>query len=351
MKILFVDTSVSGHHFSYMRALSQIEGIQCHYMLPTECNIAGTIHIRPLKAAGSNIFIYVRWLLEIRKVARMEKITTIHILNGDLLCHYYGFFLGMLKKEFKVVITFHQDRNYILHKFIYKRIFNHLHVGIVHNELLEQRIRKDGINNVCFINYPSLFQDYFHDIKSSNIKDKWGIPKGKKVILALGETRYEKGIDLLIKALNLIKEEFFLLVVGQEKDFDEAYIKKAANFTNYKLHMNLSDEEMIEIYRMADMVVLPYRKGYDGTSGPLCEGAAYEKLIIGPNHGNLGHIIKNNHLGFVYESENVQSLADTLEMALDMDFAYDEKALYFSERLSIHEFCGNYKNLFDIIGA
>lgn len=352
MNILFVDTSISGHHITYMRALSQIEGLQCHYMLPAECNIPGTIHIRTLSFQGKNIIRYLRWLLEIRKIARLEKVKMIHILNGDLLYRYCGFLLGLLSKEFELVGTFHHEMSSRFRNISYRRIFGRLQLGVVHAQSMEYSLRKAQISNVCLIHYPNQLPEDYPETDHKILKRSWGIPEDCKVILFTGETRYEKGIDLLIKALNQVTGAFYLIVAGRIKDFDEPYLKQAIKFSQYRLLLNqMNEEELSELYRITDIVVLPYRRSYDGASSSLWEGAVYEKIMIGPDHGSFGHIIKNHHLGYVFETENLDALAETIEMALASDFSYDEKALTFSESLSIHEFCSNYKNLYETIAG
>ena len=74
---------------------------------------------------------------------------------------------------------------------------------------------------------------------------------------------------------------------------------------------------------------------------------AYGKTIIGPNHGSLGQIIKDNHLGYTFESENVDDLARTINKALSETFIYDEYAKKYQSSLSVDSFIDSHKNLYD----
>ena len=47
-------------------------------------------------------------------------------------------------------------------------------------------------------------------------------------------------------------------------------------------------------------------------------------MIVGPNHGNLGDTISKNHLGYTFETENVESLAEVLNRALAEKWEPDE---------------------------
>lgn len=52
----------------------------------------------------------------------------------------------------------------------------------------------------------------------------------------------------------------------------------------------MTDREFAEVIAASDIIALPYRKKFNGASGPLVEGVYLGKCIIGPNHGNLGKL-------------------------------------------------------------
>ena len=89
---------------------------------------------------------------------------------------------------------------------------------------------------------------------------------------------------------------------------------------------------------------------FDGASGPLTEGVNHKKMIIGPDHGSLGRIIEEHHLGYTFESENVLSLHDVIKTALEDDFSYDETADEYRNSLSPDTMRKQYESLFDQIG-
>ena len=91
---------------------------------------------------------------------------------------------------------------------------------------------------------------------------------------------------------------------------------------------------------------MPYRKIFDGASGPLAEGVAYSKTIIGPSHGSIGQIIRDNHLGKCFETEDVNSLARTIDNMLEAGFEYDEIAKQYQNSLKVTVFQENHKALY-----
>lgn len=78
----------------------------------------------------------------------------------------------------------------------------------------------------------------------------------------------------------------------------------------------LSREEYIDSIVASDYIILPYTREFNGASGPLAEGVVANKVIIGSNYGSLGKIITENELGYTFEVENSEDLANVIDNAL-----------------------------------
>lgn len=109
----------------------------------------------------------------------------------------------------------------------------------------------------------------------------------------------------------------------------------------------LTDRELSCAINSADIIALPYRKMFTGASGPLTEGVCLDKIIVGPDHGSIGDIITANHLGYTFEAENVDSLADVMQKALSYDFVIDESYEEYKKRLSPEKFVKEYIRLYN----
>jgi glycosyltransferase involved in cell wall biosynthesis len=108
----------------------------------------------------------------------------------------------------------------------------------------------------------------------------------------------------------------------------------------------LSNEKLSYCLDAADIVVLPYRKSFDGASGPLGEGVALGKIIVGSNHGSLGDLIEENHLGYTFESENINSLYESIELALSQTFIADSTYKKYKNMLNPAFFVDAYSKLY-----
>ena len=97
----------------------------------------------------------------------------------------------------------------------------------------------------------------------------------------------------------------------------------------------------------ADIIVLPYRKIFDGASGPMCEGIYLGKTIVVPDHGSLGKLIRQSHTGYVFESENVDELAACLNYALHHPCFYDLEAYKAQQELRPELFTERYMRIYE----
>ena len=143
-----------------------------------------------------------------------------------------------------------------------------------------------------------------------------------------------------------------MLIAGKEEDITKDQIEEETASYRDKVTVILDylDEDRFAMcLNCSDIIVLPYRKKFDGASGPLGEGVAIGKMVVGPNHGSLGQIIRDNHLGFTFEAENEDDLCAVLEEAINSDWTADDRYIAYQELLSPRRFQADYKRLYDQI--
>lgn len=293
----------------------------------------GIVYLPHEDIGGLKIRNYLRFVKSVKKLVEREQPDVVHFLDGNPLVNYMGLGLGFLKR-YKTVITYHLYFGGCYKELGHKRLAKLSH-SVVHTKELASRFQKFG--PVTHIEYPNfLMRDEKAEGEPGNI-------------LALGQTRYEKGLDLLLEALCGVKNDFTLTVAGAVGAFDESFIKEHSKPYADRVRLrlcHLSEEEVRSALRQCSIVALPYRNSFDGASGPLTEGVGYRKCIIGPASGSLGKNIRDNHLGYTFEGENVPSLQLALERALTQPFAYDGTAEAYRAFLSPERFRQQYTDLY-----
>lgn len=340
MKVLFVDDMLWGHHVPYLRALADTNNYESVVLISEKISgmLAKQIVYDKLSFDSKKVSDYIECLHFIEKQAQKEKADIIHFVNGDKIMRYFGLGMERLSKRCKVIITFHRFFPGFIRKLSYQLMSRH-RVAVVHTDSFFLQMKQFKIQNISHIEYPSFLQS------SQGRKMSSVVP----VIGMYGGTRFEKGLDILLKALEKVKEPFKLVIAGIEVDFKQQEIEKMCATYGDKVLLDmrfLSESELRDYWNQTDLLVLPYRLSFAGASGQLTEGVNRGLPIIGPEHGSLGDIIRNNHLGEVYKSEDIDDLAETIERVLKHGFFYDEVAKQYQRNLNPKRFCEDYYNLY-----
>lgn len=343
MKVLFVDISTSGHHLTYLSALALQKDIEPVLVLPEKVDMDCKQYV--VARDKHTLSAMNAWLKNVLLVAQKEKPDIIHFLYGDIFYRFFGFGLGQFKK-FKTVVTLHWVKTGFVERISTKMLCTKMDRVVVHSEYIRQVLQSYGVKNAVHIEYPQ-----FNELKipKEDACQYFGLEKDVPVIACIGNTRYDKGLDILLEALKRVNAPFRLLIAGKAEAFDEDYI--AQHIAGYEERVTrclyfLSDEELSNALCASDLIVLPYRKKFDGASGPLGEGVALGKCIVGPNHGTLGYTIEQNHLGYTFESENADDLAHTLDIALQEKFYRDEVYSSYKNSLRVDYFKDKYQRVY-----
>lgn len=345
MKVLFVDNKLTGHHVAYAKKLSTSQLITPLFSLPQKCTILDGDQT-VIKSNPDSLWGYIRWLQEIRKVAKGNKVDVIHFLYADVL--YKGFGIGLRKlKKYRVIGTFHQVRRSLLRDLSRKFIFKKINCGVVHTNQLKTLLKECNIKNIRHIEYPRFNTSV--EVTEEYAKTYFSIPRDTTTLVALGGTRRDKGLDILLEALKGVSQPFHLLIAGKEEAFTRSFIEEKISHYKDKVTIILkflSDDEMNLALTAADVVVLPYRKTFDGASGPLADGVWNKKLILGSNHGSLGNIIESNHLGLTFETENIHDLRCKIERLLHEDIRWNEDSDKYRKQLDPDYFLRMYEKVY-----
>lgn len=349
MKILFVDTALQGHHATYLQSLLNAAGGECVVCAPAggEAIYTRAARFYPISELKTSWKAYWKNLFLLVKIARIEKPDIVHLVYGDAWFRFAGIGLSLIPG--KKVMTCHQIRHWDrLSIHIYRKFSKWARFLVFHTEDLTERMRERGIHHAVHIEYPQFNVNMA--ISREAARQKIGIPNNDTpVILALGGTGILKGLDILLQALNHVESPFYLLVAGKPVDFSVDYIREQSRAYQERVLLKpyfLSEEEVDDCLKACDVVCLPYRRKFDGASGPMGEGVVRSKLIVGPNHGSLGKTIRDHHLGITFETEDVNSLANALEHALKLKWKPDERYEAYQSQLDPKRFEAEYAKLY-----
>lgn len=154
-------------------------------------------------------------------------------------------------------------------------------------------------------------------ITDNSLKSTYGIPSGKTIITCVAFHGHIKGIDILLKALSVLKEkyeykDFVCLQVGGGNDNYLSYLKKLTCDLDIKdevYWMGLQDK-VSEIYAISDICVQPSRS--EGISLSLMEASMQGVPIIATDTGGIPEIVSDGINGFLTAPEDYNGIADKI---------------------------------------
>ncbi len=178
---------------------------------------------------------------------------------------------------------------------------------------------KFGGKIICHARDTEVFNPYKYS--GSLIKKRYGINKNK-IVMFFGTPRPHKGIEDLIKAVNLIRsKDIALVIVGiDESSYCKDIVKLGEEILADKfieLPMQLF-ERVPEILAMSDIVVIPQRNNFASIGqipAKIIDAMAMAKPIVSTNVSDIPEILEG--CGWVVEPGNPFHLAQAIKYIFD----------------------------------
>jgi glycosyltransferase involved in cell wall biosynthesis len=158
--------------------------------------------------------------------------------------------------------------------------------------------------------HESVDTNLFKPIEVDKVREKYGIPKSKRVILQIATINKKKRPELLIKAFAAVKNKIpnsILMFVGPTTDQNhKAYLQKLIdelNLSNDVMFMggNFHYTAIPELINCADLLAITSIS----ETGPLpaLEAFACGIPIVSTDVGLVPQIIRNNNLGRIVKAD------------------------------------------------
>jgi glycosyltransferase involved in cell wall biosynthesis len=186
---------------------------------------------------------------------------------------------------------------------------------------------------------------FFYDLPATNSEQtlrSFEIEPGKLLVLWQGIIFPYKGIDLLLNAWQQVEadiDDVCLLIAGTGAPEFLEQIREQINRLNLKrvkLHPRfISSEELVAIYRAADIVVYPYRA--ITTSGALATGLALGRTIVASDLPVFRELLTNRENALLVDPQNSSALSGALtelskSFALRQQLASKVEAMHFGDQ-------------------
>lgn len=352
IKVLLCERSLSGHRKTYLEWLTKIGEIETYIFAPQNIGIDQK-HFFKYNSNLNNksIISYYNWIAKISEIVEKNKITVVHILDGDSIMRFCGVGFRTIKAN-KLIITYHHFFKGFVRKLSYKLMVNNKsRECVVHTESVRQQLFSLGVKNVRCCEYPAFAFDSITNRNTALCKKKFELADDVPVIGIVGGLNSYKNILTFLRVLQKCNLDFQLLICGKEGDISEKDIRNVIESYKEKatlLIRTLSDEEYEEAIVASDIIYCIYGRTFNGASGPLTDAVCAQKMIISCKHGSLGEITSQNLLGVIADCDDEKEILCQIKKALQSvdSFGYKEEAMQYREQLRPEHFQEKYKSIY-----
>jgi glycosyltransferase involved in cell wall biosynthesis len=238
--------------------------------------------------------------------------------------------MGFVKEKYSLLST-HQRMSFIKNSTLYFYNLNSYWNNLITEKLINFADELTVSSHFLQEKYGGIIIWHARDTESFNpqkyskklLREKYNINSSKKVVMFLGTPIEHKGLEILINALNIIKNKnvvMFVVGIGEDNDYGKKLTKIAKEIlgNNYKGLGIQPFDKIPEFLTIADIIVIPQKKSFSAIGqvpAKVFDAMAMAKPIIATKVSDLPKILKG--CGWVVEPENPKKLAETIKFVLD----------------------------------
>ena len=181
-------------------------------------------------------------------------------------------------------------------------------------------------------------------------REKLGLPSKGKIVGLISRIESKKGQMLALKALQYIKTDFLLLLVGEETlDKKSSYLEELKNYIHsQKLENKVQflnfTQSPADVFNAIDWTLMASDSETFGMV--TLESMACGTPVIGSNTGGTKSLLNEGKLGVLFETKNPRDLAEKLNYVLSGSNKFCEKELVnFSQEFDYNLVCEKIENL------
>ena len=279
------------------------------------------------KIENLNIYNYLTWYNPFSwiKTGLAIKTKILHVQWWSwVLAPMFLTILGIAKlRKKRIIMTIHNVKPH--EKSLIKNFLNKSVIGLATEYIVHSKNNKEMfLKEIKTKKRVSVIPHGITKIKEPpistiSLRKEYGFSDDDKILLFFGTIREYKGLDILLEALKLIKDEKVkLLIAGKPWEKFERYnniIKDLNINSRVKLFLGfIIESKVAELFKISDVVVLPY-KDFEASSGVGSIILGFNMPLVITKVGGLPELVINKRV--IAKPRNSTDLSKKLIYALN----------------------------------
>ena len=297
----------------------------------------------------SRIFNFLKVILFLTfRYKNKSQIKTIHFLEFEPISILIYLFLNIFRLP-NIIITIHSInptlsnslfKNIIIffQRFLFIIVILLLNLFpvkiVVHSQNHKKKLSKIFKNRIKVFNYPCEI------VRKNNL-----IKIFNKKILFFGLVREDKGIIDFVKKNKL--QKLVLTIAGKVNAKSFFQLMKYKNLNIRIKNKYFNKQELEKLFLNHDYLLLPYKRGYAGSAGPMHISLSYGLPILCSNIEIFRVFLKKNKVGVLYNDYKFEK--KILSINRKKFSQMKKNCISFSKKNTWYHLSKNYQRLYDEI--
>lgn len=217
---------------------------------------------------------------------------------------------------------------------------------------MEKEYGKQKCDKVTVI--PDPVKSISNNKTKTKSKERIGLQTGKPIVLFFGRVTRTKGACTLLEAIEETDESLCWVIAGEDLVGIEGRVKKLKRKKELQSETEIiyrdrfiKSEYVEDYFVCADLVILPYRTNYVGTSGVLQKAAAAEVPVLATKVGLVGKVVEEWRMGKTAEPDDPKRIARAVDNLIKRPNTLEKYKTNMSEYVRSHSWLSACETLYN----
>ena len=277
--------------------------------------------LKEKKGSVTNIFNFLYAHFRVLFICKKDKIrwVILHLFSAASKDYFSYFVIKLFKINIITIVHDIESLSNEDNPRYRKKMYNWSSALVVHNKtskkLILPSLSEPYESKLVIIPHGNYIDFISADNSGNAFFPTLHFEKGVNYLLFFGQIKPAKGLDILLKAMAILPENYKLIIAGRpHRDNFQEYesIIRELKITDKVIQFIrfITDGERDFLFKHCDALILPYRKIFQ--SGVLLLSMSYGLPVVASDLPANQEIIQNKKTGMLFEEGNSADLAEKI---------------------------------------